>query len=235
MSHEIKLHAAQTNILRELLFVPQANFAQLQKPTGLGSDHFMFHVNRLMELGFVDKVGRGQYLLTSAGKEYANRLDTDNNTVERQPKAAVVLNIKRPGNNNDYLFQQRLKHPYFGYWGRPTGKIRWGETIVETAARELAEETGLTANFKIKGIHHEIVYDADHTDILEDKIFFNVACTEVQGKLQEHFEGGHNRWMTLDEVLGQQKVFANFDVSQQIWDGQRQFVESRRRHPKTEF
>ncbi len=235
MSHEIKLHTAQTSILRELLFVPQAGFAQLQKPTELGSDHFMFHINRLIEVGFVEKIDRGQYRLTVMGKEYANRLDTDHNTVERQPKVAVVLNIKRPGNNQDYLFQQRLKHPYYGFWGRPTGKIRWGETILETAARELAEEAGLSAEYEIMGIHHEIVYDADHTDILEDKIFFNVACTNVKGEIKELFEGGRNQWMTLVEVLRQQKVFANFDVSQQIWTGEQRFVETRRQHPRTDF
>ncbi|HSX01134.1 MAG TPA: hypothetical protein VLF67_02725, partial [Candidatus Saccharimonas sp.] len=85
MSHEVNIHAAQTAILRELLFRPSAGFAQLQGPTGLTSDHFTFHINRLLEVGFIERVGRGQYRLTPKGKEYANRLDTDNNTVERQP------------------------------------------------------------------------------------------------------------------------------------------------------
>lgn len=45
MSYEITIHEAQTSILRELLFHPQAGFAELQRPTGLGSDHFKFHIN----------------------------------------------------------------------------------------------------------------------------------------------------------------------------------------------
>src|SRR5690242_16238231 len=95
MSLEVSIHEAQTSILRELLFLPAAGFAELQKPTGLTSDHFTFHINRLVELGLVERVERGRYRLTSKGKEYANRLDTDNNTVERQPKAAVMLTIER--------------------------------------------------------------------------------------------------------------------------------------------
>jgi predicted transcriptional regulator len=93
MSHEVKIHDAQTSILRELLFRPKATFAELQKPTNLSSDHFNFHIGRLVELKYVEKVDRGNYSLTQKGKEYANKLDTDDNTIERQPKSAVILAI----------------------------------------------------------------------------------------------------------------------------------------------
>ncbi|HET6924421.1 MAG TPA: hypothetical protein VFH39_01155, partial [Candidatus Saccharimonadales bacterium] len=72
MSTEVNIHAAQTSILRELLFRRAAGFAELQKPTGLTSDHFNFHMSRLLELGLIEKVSRGTYRLTSRGKEYAN-------------------------------------------------------------------------------------------------------------------------------------------------------------------
>ena len=55
MSLEISIHAAQTSILRELLFHPDAGYTELQKPTGLTSDHFNFHIARLMDLGLVKK------------------------------------------------------------------------------------------------------------------------------------------------------------------------------------
>src|SRR5262245_46295322 len=136
MSLEINIHRAQTSILRELLFLPHAGYAELQKPTGLTSDHFSFHVSRLVELGMVQKIARGKYQLTPRGKEYANKLDTDNNTVEKQPKCAVLLCVqKQVGHKKLILFQQRTKHPYFGFWGLLTGKIRWGETIAQTAER----------------------------------------------------------------------------------------------------
>jgi 8-oxo-dGTP pyrophosphatase MutT (NUDIX family) len=115
MALEVQIHEAQTSILRELLFLPAAGFAELQKPTGLTSDHFMFHINRLVELGLLERVER-----------------------------------MRDG-RTEYLFQERLKQPYFGYWGLPSGKIRWGETILETALRELKEETGLEADREICG------------------------------------------------------------------------------------
>ena len=95
MSHEVKLHVVQTSILRALLFEQAATYSDLQQLTDLGSDHFNFHISRLVELGFVEKVQRGTYRLTVVGKEYANRLDTDNNTIERQPKTAVIFGLSR--------------------------------------------------------------------------------------------------------------------------------------------
>lgn len=235
MSHEVSVHSAQTSILRELLFRPSANYSELQKPTGLTSDHFSFHIKRLVELGFVQKVKTGAYSLTPRGKEYANKLDTDNNTIEKQPKAAVLLAITRIKNRRkEYLFQERLKHPYYGYWGFPSGKIRWGETIVQTAARELAEETGLTADCELAGVYHEHAYQKETGELLEDKIFFVVKCTNVTGDLIEKFEGGHNEWKTLSKMKGQ-KVFGSYATELLIAEGKQVFVEEIYAYTKQEF
>lgn len=228
MSLEVQIHEAQTSILRELLFLPAAGFAELQKPTGLTSDHFTFHINRLVELGLVERVARGKYRLTARGKEYANRLDTDNNTVERQPKSAVLLVIEREHEGRtEYLFQERLKQPYFGFWGIPSGKIRWGETILETAARELMEETGLRADREICGLYHELVFKAETGEQLEDKLFFVVKCTNATGELIEQFEGGRNKWMTEAEARKQPKIFNSFDEELQIARHEKVWVELR--------
>lgn len=49
MSYEPSAHEAQTAILRHLLFKPTAAFSELQKATDLTSDHFNFHVKKLIE------------------------------------------------------------------------------------------------------------------------------------------------------------------------------------------
>jgi len=212
MSTEVNIHSAQTSILRELLFRPQAGFAALQKPTGLTSDHFNFHIQRLTDLGLVEKIGRGQYKLTPRGKEYANRLDTDNNTIERQPKVAVIFCLERPGSHGvpEYVFQERLKNPYYGFWGLPTGKVRWGETLVQTAEREALEETGLTADFTVMGVYHEHVRQEESGEILEDKVFFVVKGINPRGDLTVDFEGGRNAWMTFEEASKKPKKFDSF-------------------------
>ena len=236
MSIEAQLHSAQTVILRELLFHPSVNFSGLQKMTGMESDHFAFHLQKLSDLGLVEKLSRGIYALTPKGKEYANKLDTDNNTIERQPKVAVILVIERQHKGErQFLFQERLKQPYYGFWGCPTGKVRWGETIPETAARELLEETGLSADYRVAGVYHELVYAQETGEQLEDKIFFVVHCTKLKGELTEDFEGGHNAWMTREEAHKQQKIFTSFDIEIDIIDSDEVFVDRRVEYTKELF
>ena len=206
MSHEVKIHDAQTKVLRELLFVPRVNFAGLVKITGLDGDHAKFHIKRLVELGYVDKKDGG-YRLSIKGKEYANKLDTDDNTFERQPKTACLMLIKNP-TTGKFVVQERLKNPFFGFVGFPTGKVRWGETVSQTAAREAEEETGLItmpADWQWRGTLHEMVRHSDTGDIVEDKIFYVMYNDKYSGDMSPDFEGGRNEWMTLDELSNNPK------------------------------
>jgi len=211
MSHEAQIHDAQTKILRELLFIHETNFADLQRVSGLESDHAKFHIKRLVELGYIDK-RNSRYKLSIKGKEYANKLDTDAGVIERQPKVAVMLIVEREhGGKKEYVVQERLKHPYYGYWGAPTGKVRWGESIVEAAARELEEETGLIGTFEFRGINHERVHHTDTGEMVEDKIFNLMLCTDATGTLLVDFEGGRNAWRTLEDMLSEPKRYKSFD------------------------
>lgn len=207
MSIDKQLHPAHVAILRVLLFRPDARFAELQKEAGLSSDHFNFYLKQLLDEEFITKNEQGAYSLTFKGKEFANRFDTDARTVERQPKVAVCLMIYNAGGKN--LVQQRLKQPFYGYWGRPTGKIRWGESIIDAAARELMEETGLTADLQFESVYHKMDYNEQTGELLEDKIFFVVEGHNPKGKLIEAFEGGRNAWMDTDEYHSQELTFEN--------------------------
>lgn len=207
MSYEPDVHQAQTSILRALLFAPHAGFAELQKTTDLTSDHFNFHIKKLVEAGLVTKNDSG-YTLSSRGKEYANRMDTDENEIEKQPKVSVALIVERQnGGRREFLVQQRLKQPYYGFYGRLGGKVRWGESFEEAATRELKEETGLDAEFTFSHVFHKRDFRADDHTLLEDKIFVIMYTATATGDLIEEFEGGKNFWMTQDELIAQDKIF----------------------------
>lgn len=220
-----RMHPAQVAILHALLFRPSAGFAELQKASALSSDHFNFHLKKMIEQKLVEKSQSGHYTLTVPGKEYANRFDTDARVVERQPKVAVLLAIEN--SEGKWLCQQRLKQPFYGFWGRPTGKIRYGETILECAARELMEETNLTATLEFKGIYHKLDYTVDEGELLEDKIFFIIYGTNPRGILTEEFEGGRNEWLSIPEITELENAFEGLDKSVELVRGPLSFAERR--------
>jgi ADP-ribose pyrophosphatase YjhB (NUDIX family)/predicted transcriptional regulator len=199
-----EIHEIQINILRVLLFKPEACFTDLN-PQNVSTDHFNFHVKRLLELGLIQKNESGLYSLTTTGKEFANRLDTDSKkiVVERQAKIGVLIGCVR---GDHYLIQQRLKQPFYGYHGFVTGKVKWGETVLETAARELEEETGLSAEIELVGVEHKMDYDQDN-NLLEDKYFYVCRATNPKGNLIESFEGGKNLWVAEKDLTTLPDVF----------------------------
>lgn len=75
MIKDFDVHPIQANILRELLFVTNGSFGKLNK-NKIGSDSFSFHLKQLINWGLVEKT-EGKYHLTTRGKEFANRFDTD--------------------------------------------------------------------------------------------------------------------------------------------------------------
>jgi 8-oxo-dGTP pyrophosphatase MutT (NUDIX family) len=205
MAIENEIHPIQINILLFLLFHPMGRYGQLNV-LKVPSDQFNFHLKKLQEVELVRKK-EGAYQLTAKGKEFANRFDTDKGAVERQAKVAVVVIGTKLVNNKIYfLMQQRLKQPYFGFYGFISGKIRWGETVYETAERELKEETGLTATLKLVAVDHKIDYSKDN-NLLEDKFFFVFKASYVKGKLITSFDGGKNIWLLENDVKNLPDLF----------------------------
>ncbi len=214
MTTDLHIHPVQGIILRHLLFKPEARFAELNT-TDLTNDHFTFHIKSLVEIGLIEKTAANTYCLTPQGKEFANRFDTDapKVTVERQAKIGIAIScVKEEKGQTYYLLQQRLKQPYYGYWGFMTGKIKWGESVEETARRELQEEMGLTADIKLVSIKHKRDYNQQH-ELLEDKYFFRFRGDNPSGVLIDTFEGGKNAWKTKKEIKELPKIFHD------LWQG----------------
>lgn len=234
MSYEANAHDAQMAILRHLLLSPGAGFAELQKSTDLTSDHFNFHIKKLVDVGYVEKKDDGRYVLSRAGKEYANRMDTDDNVIEKQPKISVALIVEN--GEGQFLAQLRLKQPYYGFWGRPTGKVRWGETILEAGARELMEETGLTADLRVGGFYHKMDYDKDSGEMLEDKIFILVHGTNPQGELIVEDEGHRNEWLSHEEFAKKETSFQSVETITELATSEDVgFLENRYEYDKDEY
>jgi len=236
MSYEANMHQSQIAIIHHLLFTPEASFSEIQKSTDLTSDHFNFHIKKLIDEAYVEKLERA-YKLTNKGKEYANRMDTDEKEIEKQPKVSIAITIERKGKNGEreFLFQQRKKNPYFDFWGRAGGKVRWGESILEAASRELKEETGLESDFEYRLLYHKRDFSKKTGKLLEDKIFLCVYADTYRGELIEKFEGGVNKWMTHEEFSTKKKRFTSVDDFLKYIDTGETFVEKKFFYDETEY
>lgn len=211
---DIKIHEFQISILRELLFKPGARFRDL-KTVDVTNDHFSFHVRQLVAHGLVLKES-GKYNLSDKGKEFANRMDTDSLVLEKQAKIAIALHAVRTRKGQDeYLIHQRLKEPFYGWYGSHTGKVRWGENPLQAAKREFTEETGLTGSFELKGIVHYHHYHKDGR-FLEDKYFWVYKITKTKGKLMTDVPEGKNIWMTRQEFSKLKNVFATREETDEV-------------------
>ncbi|MFS8130939.1 MAG: NUDIX domain-containing protein [Candidatus Dojkabacteria bacterium] len=204
-----ELNPIQMKALKYLLFNPKSRFKNLNTES-LPTDHFSYHIKSLVDLNLIKKEGQ-EYSLTLSGKEFANRMDTDNHTIEKQPKVSVILvPIKIVKGIKYVMVQQRLKEPYYGYFGFMSGKVRYGETIFETAKRELKEETDLDATkFRYCYILHEMVYDMNG-NILEDKFFNVVEVKNVTGKIKDA-EGSKNFWFNKKQFAEMGPKYHNED------------------------
>jgi ADP-ribose pyrophosphatase YjhB (NUDIX family) len=220
-----ELNTLQAKVLRELWSHPSLRFSDMMNVTGLTSDDFKFHLRKLVKLGLVTKTEDGIYILTAEGKEFANRFDYDNQKPIRQPKMTTATYVHRtnPGTGaSEYLFHQRLRQPFYEYWGIIGRPVRWGESFETAATIGLAEQTGLSAPLRIMGFYRQRDTSNGATDILEDKLFV-VFEAEWQGDELHNWPHARAKWMTAKDLAGQPKRFdscvdmLNLLQSDQLW------------------
>ena len=191
-----QLHDIQIQILKNLLFSASLKYSQLKPNKELENNKFNFHLNRLIDCGYITK--RNQYYeLTNTGKEYANRIGTDTH-LRLQGKISVVVIITR-NKDTQTLIYTRLKHPFYGCQGHLSGKVYWGETLDDAAKRELKEETNLEGKPELFAITHEIVKDEKSLELLEDKYLYYFIVKNPKGELS-FLEEGHFEWVKIKEI-----------------------------------
>lgn len=209
----IKLHYFQKELLKKLtLSETGLRFNQLLIE-GLESEHMNYHLQKLMEIGLVQKQEQ-HYQLTDEGKDYSNQLDDNVDIVEKQPKTSVLLVVVRYNEEKkeeEYLVNKRLRQPYYGKVGLLTGKVRFGESLTQAVRRELYEESGLHAkSVKLLSIYHKIRTKGEET--VQDVIFYRHLVTELSGELIAKTEFQENFWATAKELQQREDRYDTFQL-----------------------
>ena len=131
----------------------------LQDPTGLGEDTLS---SELVYTGDYFKVYRDTVSLPNGASSYREYL--------KHPGAVMIIPVF---DNGDVLVERQYRYPMRQVFVEfPAGKKDAGEAPLETAQRELLEETGYTAkNYNhITDIHNALAYSDEviHFYIAED-------------------------------------------------------------------
>ena len=222
------LHKIQMDIIKTLSFSPFISFSKLNT-SSIESDKFSYHLKKLIKEKLIAKSDKDKYSLTDKGKMYVSHMDTATKKIEQLPKSSVlIIPIKQTNKSKKYLIHTRQKEPYYGYSGFITGKIRFGETVEEAAARELKEESGVTGlEYKHHFVIHEMVYNKSGKQ-LEDKFFNIVSFASTKGHLLSKTEEGKNQWITEEEFRKMHPLFHNeLDILGWYLAGRSTFLEEK--------
>lgn len=168
------------------------------------SNKLAYYLDRLISQGYLKKESN-LYKLTDKGEIYLVYLNKDKGSKIIQPLQDVLL---FPVKSGKFLFQRRRKRPFMGMLGPIGGKRKFGESLFETAKRELYEDTGLTGNIELKGLMEIKIFK-------EKRLFlhyvFNVfKITELKGSLKDGTAKGDNVWISMKEYCREKKKAPSF-------------------------
>lgn len=198
------LSTIQSHIMLQLFMHPSLSFAQINTQH-VPSDQFSYHLRQLVKHGLIHKDTTGAYALTDTGKTQAIMLDKQTMGFIRQGLLACrIIAPRTVQGQTEYLVQERTKVPYHGFIAEPGGKIHFGEDITQAGARALLFETGLKADLQAKGVvHFKDVYSGE---IVQDKYFFVLLASNLQGSVTTHGPTGRNTWMSLPDLAAHPRV-----------------------------
>jgi 8-oxo-dGTP diphosphatase len=125
--------------------------------------------------------------------------DSDPRTYPAAPLLGVSASVFRDGK---VLIARRAGPPLAGLWSLPGGLVEPGETMVDAAAREVFEETGVSA--EIGGIADviEIILNDDEGAVERHYVILSFAARWLAGDGETSAEVSEIAWLRPDELGG---------------------------------
>ena len=179
-----QLHEIQLAILLKLIYSPWMKYMELLPYTDLPTNQFSFHLNKLLQLGYIEKMD-DLYALTISGKVYANMINKHTCQMHTTVMLAVLVVCTKTLENGQlsFLIYTRKKHPFYGRQWILSWKVQYGENIITTAERVLHEKTWLAWTATTSQILHYTDKDKKTGAILDDKVLFLCYVEEPVGDI----------------------------------------------------
>jgi ADP-ribose pyrophosphatase YjhB (NUDIX family) len=100
------------------------------------------------------------------------------------------------------LLVKRGRPPLLGKWSLPGGLVEAGETLAEAAARELGEETGVTADDFTAIDRAEIIVKDDDGRVDRHYVLIVFGATYRSGEAVAADDAADVRWVDASDVAG---------------------------------
>lgn len=94
--------------------------------------------------------------------------------------------------NDHILLIKRGREPGKGLWAVPGGKVEVGETLRETAQREMLEETGLIVDVG------EVIWVGEHIEGDRHIVLIDFEATVAGGELRAADDADQAMWVRVD-------------------------------------
>lgn len=193
----------QNHILSQLKNAKELRYSQLQ-PRDIPNDLFKYHLQQLVKKEYVTKTEQG-YSLSEGGIQHVADPHTQTGAITSLFKVNVITIVSRIVDGEiQILSQVRMSNPSYGKIGVMGGVVRKGEPIEEAATRKLKAETGLEASFKLVSCERRMLYKSD--TLFSDVLFPVTYTKESTGTLVADTQFGHNKWVPIDEAIGNESV-----------------------------
>lgn len=101
--------------------------------------------------------------------------------------------------NNGQLLLLLLRHRHGGHWSFPKGHIEGCETEVETALREVREETGLNVSLE-RGFRHAVEY-YPKPNVKKQVVYFLGKALPNEPVVRQEIEISELKWVEWEEAF----------------------------------
>ncbi len=189
-----KDESIRNDIVFKLIYYPGLTFSELWNKR-IESNKFAYHLKKLQEHKLVFKKNN-KYYLTKKAKE---NVDWISNIGEKIKYPAVCYLYLITNEKNEALIFQKLKEPFYGYYGFPAGRMRFGDKIIESAEEKIKKKLNLEVKLKLVGMYNIRTFDSEKQPY--HQLMFLFRGKDAKGDLITDLPQGKLTWMNPKKAL----------------------------------